>query len=56
VEQTSSDTSVFYIGETADATEDLDGYIGELLLYTKALTNTEITNTETYLKNKWGIT
>lgn len=53
---TSSDTSVFYIGETADATEDLDGYVGELLLYTKALGATEILNTENYLKLKWGIT
>jgi hypothetical protein len=53
---TSSDTSVFYIGETADATEDLDGYVGELLLYTKALNSTEVQNTENYLKTKWGIT
>lgn len=52
---TSSDTSVLYIGETADATEDFDGYLGELLLYTKTLTATEITNTENYLKNKWAI-
>ena len=52
---TSSDTSVFYIGETADATEDLDGYIGEILLYTKTLNPTEIQNTEQYLKDKWGI-
>ncbi len=52
---TSSDTSVFYIGETADATEDLDGYIGEILLYTKSLTVEQLTNTENYLKNKWNI-
>lgn len=52
---TSSDTSVVYIGETADATEDLDGYVGEILLYTKTLTPTEVSNTEAYLKNKWGI-
>ncbi len=53
---TSSDTSVFYIGETASATEDLDGYVGEVLLYTKTLNSTELLNTENYLKNKWGIT
>lgn len=52
---TSSDTSVVYIGETADASEDLDGYIGEILLYTKTLNVTEISNTEAYLRNKWGI-
>lgn len=52
---TNSDTNVFYIGETASATEDLDGYIGEILLYTKALSFTEIVNTENYLHNKWGI-
>lgn len=52
---TNSDTSVFYIGETADGTEDLDGYIGEILLYTKTLNSTEIQNTENYLKNKWNI-
>ena len=52
---TSSDTNVLYIGETADATEDLDGYIGEILLYTKTLNSSETTNTENYLKNKWGI-
>lgn len=51
-----SDASVFYIGETATATEDLDGYIGELLLYTRALNATEVLNTENYLKLKWGIT
>ncbi len=52
---TSSDTNVFYIGETASATEDLDGYIGEILLYTKALTYIEMVNTENYLHNKWNI-
>lgn len=53
---TSSDTSVFYIGENADALEDLNGYVCESLLYTKPLTSTEITNTENYLKTKWAIT
>lgn len=53
---TSSDTSVFYIGENSDALEDLNGYVCELLLYTKPLNSTEITNTENYLKTKWGIT
>jgi len=52
---TASDTTVLYIGETATATEDFNGYLGELLLYTKTLTATELTNTENYLKNKWGI-
>ena len=52
---TSSDTSVFYIGETANAIEDLNGYIGEILLYTKTLNSTEIQNTEQYLKDKWNI-
>lgn len=50
-----SNTSVFYIGETANGLEDLDGYVGELLLYTRAITATEILNTENYLKQKWGL-
>jgi hypothetical protein len=43
-------------GHRGPPTEDLDGYVGELLLYTKTLNATEVQNTENYLKTKWGIT
>lgn len=33
----------------------LNGYIGEMLIWTRTLTAAEIAQVETYLKNKWGI-
>lgn len=33
----------------------LNGYIGELMIWTRTLTATEIAQVEAYLKNKWGI-
>ena len=42
------------LGINADDTNYFKGYMGEVLLYTKALSATEITNTENYLFNKWG--
>jgi hypothetical protein len=42
-------------GINADDTDYFKGYMGEVLLYTKALSTTEITNTENYLFTKWGM-
>ena len=53
---TDNPTWYFYIGTAFDESEDLNGYIGELLLYTRAINTTEMINTENYLKAKWGIT
>lgn len=36
-------------------TEYFGGDIAEVQLYTRALTSTEISNTENYLKNKWSV-
>lgn len=33
----------------------MNGYIGEVLMWTRALTATEIAQTETYLNTKWGL-
>lgn len=33
----------------------LNGYIGELMIWTRTLSATEISQVETYLKTKWGI-
>lgn len=33
----------------------LNGYIGEMMIWTRTLNASEITQVETYLKNKWGI-
>lgn len=41
-------------GTNANSTNYFKGYMGEVLLYTKALSPTEITNTENYLFTKWG--
>ena len=52
---TSAVINTLAIGAQGDSTAFLTGYIGEILLYTRTLTQSEITNTESYLKNKWGI-
>lgn len=32
-----------------------NGYLGEIMIWTRTLSTTEITQVETYLKNKWGL-
>lgn len=54
--QTSATINSILFGVNDALTNNLTGYIGEVLVYTKALTSTEIVNTEGYLKLKWGIT
>ena len=33
----------------------MDGYIGEVLIFTRSLSASEITSTENYIKTKWNI-
>lgn len=33
----------------------MDGYIGELMIWTRALSASEISLVETYVSSKWGI-
>lgn len=48
-------TNYIYIGTDTAGTNDFDGYLGEVVLYTKKLTESEIKNTEAYFKNKWNV-
>lgn len=50
-----SNVSYIYIGESSDGTGDFNGYIAEILLYTRILTDVEIANMENYLQTKWGL-
>lgn len=52
---TSATINAMAIGAQGDNTANLTGYIGEVLIYTRTLNLTEITNTENYLKTKWNI-
>lgn len=55
--QTSNAATVMYIGgnNRNNPKSYMDGYIGEVLIWTRALTPTEITGTENYLNSKWGL-
>ncbi|MCU0660004.1 MAG: InlB B-repeat-containing protein [Candidatus Pacebacteria bacterium] len=44
------------IGSHGTATTGLDGRIGEVVIYNRALTDSEIDDVECYLSAKWGIT
>lgn len=37
------------------ANNNFNGYIGEMLIWTRTLTSTEISQVEAYIKNKWGL-
>ena len=37
------------------ATTYMDGYIGEILIWTRTLTGSEIASVEYYLNQKWGL-
>lgn len=39
---------------SSTATASFDGYIGEVVISTGALSGTDLTNLESYLKTKWG--
>lgn len=55
--QTSNTASVMYIGgNNRNATLNyMDGYIGEVLIWTRALSITEQGQIETYLNDKWAL-
>jgi hypothetical protein len=44
-----------FIGSLADTSNYLDGGIGEMILYNRALTAAEILYVQTYLKQQWSI-
>lgn len=50
-----ANTTYLYLGTDTAGNNDFDGYMSEVVVYTKALTSGDIANTEAYLKNKWGI-
>ena len=54
----SSSTSInanhMLFGTDADLNNDFLGYMGEVLVYTKTLVGSQLTNTESYLFNKWN--
>lgn len=55
--QTSNAATVMYIGgnNRNNPKSYMDGNLGEVLIWTRALTSTEIGQVETYLSTKWGI-
>lgn len=52
---TSATVNALVIGAQGDNTGNLTGYIGEIIVYTRTLTNLEMLGTEAYLKNKWNL-
>jgi len=47
--------SSFYVGTRGDLAVPFDGYISELIMYNRLLTNNERSVVENYLSKKWGI-
>ena len=43
------------VGVTNNYSEFMNGYIGEIIIFNRSLTDTQRTDVESYLKNKWGI-
>jgi hypothetical protein len=52
---TSATINTLIFGVDSINASDLYGYIGEVLIYTRALTTGEIINAENFLKSKWGL-
>lgn len=55
--QTSNAATVFYVGgnNRNNPKSYMDGYLGELMIWTRALNASEIAQTEAYISQKWGI-
>ena len=53
--QLSTGSNIMYLGSTNEAGYDLTGFMGEVIMFDKALTATEYANVENYLSNKWGL-
>ena len=48
-------TSIFYLGSTSAPSNYSSIYFGELLIYSRNLSNDELLTAQRYLGNKWGI-
>ena len=53
--QLSTGSNIMYLGSTNEAGYDLTGYMGEVIMFNRALSATEYANVENYLSNKWDI-
>ncbi|OGI06376.1 MAG: hypothetical protein A3F80_01020 [Candidatus Melainabacteria bacterium RIFCSPLOWO2_12_FULL_35_11] len=49
------DFGSLYLGDARPANQGLHGDLAEILIYEAAITGTDLTNIETYLKNKYGL-
>lgn len=52
---TSLTNNAFIAGADEDETNTYTGFIGEIILYSRTLTEGEITSVETFLSNKWNL-
>jgi len=52
----SANSSALFIGSRNNSSNFMDGYIGEIIIFERALNDQEIGDVETYLGAKWGIT
>jgi len=50
-----ANVATIHLGESPDGSIDFIGYIAEILLYTRVLSDVEIANMENYLDTKWGL-
>ncbi|MFK8137876.1 MAG: fibronectin type III domain-containing protein [Bdellovibrionales bacterium] len=48
-------SGTYILGDDATGSNRMNGFIGEFLVFDRALTATEIATLETYLKSKWGL-
>jgi len=44
----------YLLGDDQTGSDELNGYIGEFLIFDRELTASELSSLESYLKNKWG--
>jgi len=52
---TNASNNTLYVAQTQSATELFNGYIGEILIYSRILPNDEQQTVENYLRQKWGL-
>jgi len=53
---TDGSNQYIYIGAAdSNGTDGLNGYIGEVIMFSRTLNNTELRNVENYLKTRWDI-
>jgi hypothetical protein len=50
-----ANVATLHLGEAPSQINDFGGYIAEILLYTRLLSDVELANMETYLETKWGL-